>query len=107
MSLSEVVDEQYRIGVEDLHGREREWIVANISYQGLEDMVPVLHFEGMTKRLVLDQEQSRQMVALTRTALPEEWIGAHIRVTPRRKADSDGIDITAATLASSTEQGRD
>ena len=98
MSQSEVVEARYRIHAADLQGRQRKWVVSNISYQGVEDMAPVLHIEGMSKRFVLDPEQSRQMMSLTNTLMPDEWVGATIRVAPVAAADSDKIVITAADL---------
>jgi len=98
MSLSEIVDANYRIHVEDLQGREREWRISNVSFQGVEEMTPVLHFEGMTKRLVLDQELSLQMIELTRTAIPDEWMGAKIRIAPNPAGEGSKMAITAATL---------
>lgn len=98
MTASDIVDAKYRIHAADLQGQEREWVVANVSYQGLEDMSPVLHIEGSAKRLVLDSEQSRQMMQLTRTAMPDEWIGARIRVSPVQKPGSETIAIRSVDL---------
>jgi hypothetical protein len=98
MSLSEIVDANYRIHVEDLHGQEREWRISNVSFQGVEEMTPVLHFEEMTKRLVLDQELSLQMIELARTAIPEEWLGAKIRIAPNPSSEGSKMSITAAKL---------
>lgn len=100
MSLSEVVDTQYRIHVADLRGQEWEWRVVNVSYQGVEKMAPVLHLDGLLKRFVLDAEQSRQMMSLTSSPMPEEWIGAKIRVAPAKLGDNGTIVITAVELSS-------
>lgn len=98
MSISAAVDEGYRIHLADLDGQEWEWVITNVSYQGVEEMSPVLHLQGLSKRFVLDAEQSRQMMALTRSPIPEEWIGATIRVAPKQTADNGSIAITSAKL---------
>ena len=82
MSFSETVDEKYRISAVDLNGREHRLRVSNVSYQGLENLSPVLHFDGITKRLVLDRTQYRQMIIHTREAVPEDWIGASVVLRP-------------------------
>jgi hypothetical protein len=104
MSISEIVDAEYRIHASDLHKKESEWIVSNVSYQGVEDLAPVLHLHGITKRLVLNPLQSRQMMALTRSSIPEEWIGARIRLEVTSVADTATIAITAAEMPTRRRQ---
>lgn len=98
MAHSDVVETKYRIHADDLQGQPREWVIANISYQGLEEMAPVLHIQGLAKRFVLDPEQSRQMTSLTHTPMPDAWVGATIRVAPIAAKDEAAILITSADL---------
>lgn len=93
MSLSETVDEKYRIGIDDLEGRARRLVIANVSYQGVEEMRPVLHFEGMNKRLVLSASQSTDMIRMTHTAIPSDWIGESVVLRPERSGSHHFIKI--------------
>jgi hypothetical protein len=104
MSISETVDAEYRIHPPDLPQEQSEWIVRNVSYQGLENIAPVLHLDGMVKRLVLDPAQSRQMMTLTRSSIPEEWIGARIRLGVTTVADDKTIAITGADIPTPRRQ---
>ena len=113
MSLSETVDEKYRISVDDLDGHARRLVIANVSYQGVEEMRPVLHFEGLTKRLVLTSNQSHDMIRLTHTAIPSDWIGETVNLRPEHSGDDRIIKIDSPlsrmgrfSLAAWTGDGR-
>ena len=54
----------------DLGGRPRRVIIANVTYQGIEEMTPVLHFAGQPKRLALTRPMAQQLTAATGTSLP-------------------------------------
>ena len=99
MSISDIVDSEYRLHAADLNGQDMEWAVVNVSYQGLENMSPVLHLEGMTKRLVLDPTMSQQMMALTHSSIPEDWIGAIIHVSPPSEEYNGTIQIKGVDIA--------
>ena len=94
MTQSAVVDSTYRIHAKDLQGLDLERRIINISYQGIEGMASVLHLEGVAKRLVLDQALSGQMMALTRSPIPEDWVGARIRLHASGEASDPTIVIT-------------
>lgn len=99
MSISDIVDAEYRLHAADLNGHDMEWTVVNFSYQGLENLSPVLHLEGMAKRLVLDPRMSQQMMTLTHSSIPEDWIGATIHVSPSSREDNGTIQITGVDIA--------
>jgi hypothetical protein len=83
MSLSPIVDANYRLQPADLEGRARHVVITNVTYQGVEEMTPVLHFAGQSKRLVLSSDQVRQMIEITGTTLFPQWIGVSIVLQPR------------------------
>jgi hypothetical protein len=97
MSRVEIVDENYRLQVNDLFGEVREVAISNVSYQGLEELTPVLHFHGGHKRMVLSAIQVRDLIILTGTPLPEQWIGYRLFLTPLTIGDEQQIAIRAAT----------
>lgn len=97
MSISPTVDARYRLQPADLEGAPRRVIISNVTFQGLEEMTPVLHFEGQTKRLVLSADQVTQLVELTGTSLFHDWIGRAIVLSPLRGAGGREISITAPT----------
>jgi hypothetical protein len=98
MAKSEIVDAKYRVHADDLNGQRHEWVIANVTYEGLEELSPVLHIEGLTKRFVLDQEQSHQMMSLTHSFIPDDWVGARIWVAPTVTAEDEKILITSADM---------
>lgn len=100
MSRVEIIDHRYRLQPEDLAGAPRRLIVANVTLQGLEDMVPTLHFEGQEKRLPLSAEQCRALTELTGTPVLRDWIGATVVLAPTRSAEGSGIRILSPTVAS-------
>jgi hypothetical protein len=97
MSISPIVDENYRIQAADLQGLARQVVIANVTYQGVEAMAPVLHFEGLSKRLVLAPEQVNQIVEITGTTLFRQWIGRAIILQPRITKTESAIFIKAVT----------
>lgn len=82
MSISPIVDADYRLHIADLQGQARQVVIANVTYQGIEEMVPVLHFEGQTKRLVLSAEQAAQVIQITGTPLFERWVNTSVILRP-------------------------
>ena len=83
MSISPIVDAEYRILPTDLEGHTRRVEIANVTYQGVEAMTPVLHFVGQTKRLVMTPEHAKQMLEITGSILHAQWIGVTIILQPR------------------------
>ncbi len=83
MSISEIVDEKYRLHATDLHGRAQYVTISNVSYQGIEDLNPVLHFTGTTKRSVLNQAQCQNLIQLTGSLIFTDWIGREVLLEPR------------------------
>ncbi len=53
----------------------------------------MLHFEGLNKRLVLNQPQSFDMIRITHTPLPADWIGETIILKPARVGGDATIEI--------------
>jgi hypothetical protein len=93
MSRSSIVDESYRLKPGDLGRRPVRVAVQNVSFQGLEELHPVLHFaEFPTKRLVLDPLQCRQLITATHSPLCVDWIG---RAVELRSASYAGQAVVA------------
>lgn len=103
MSISPIVDANYRLQPADLEGAARQVTIANVTYQGVENMTPVLHFMGQTKRLVLSPEQVTQMVEITGTPLFPQWVGVPIILQPKKSQGQTTIQIKAVT---SRQRGR-
>lgn len=93
MSISPVVDANYRLHPTDLDGAPRRVIIANVTYQGIEEMTPVLHFVGQTKRLVLSAEQVEQVIAITGTLLYSRWVGTPLILSPDTVGQATTISI--------------
>lgn len=85
MSISSMVDANYRLTATDLAGAPRRVHIANVTYQGVESMTPVLHFTGQAKRLVLTPQQTGQMIEIGGSAHFGDWIGKSIVLQPRQQ----------------------
>jgi hypothetical protein len=96
MSISPLVDAGYRLQPADLEGASRQVVIANVTYQGVEEMTPVLHFAGQTKRLVLSPQHVEQVIKITGTTLFQQWIGATLVLQPRITKNDSAIWIHAA-----------
>jgi hypothetical protein len=95
MSISPTVDANYRLHAADLEGIARRVIIANVTYQGVEEMTPVLHFIGQSKRLVLSPDQVGQLVDVTGTTLFRQWIGLPIILQPHTTKQESLIRLKA------------
>lgn len=96
MSISEIVDAEYRLQPADVAGRPCRLVITNVSYQGVEQLAPVLHFEGMTKRLVLSADCVRDLVNLSGTPIFSNWIGITVVLESSRVDGVESIGIVAA-----------
>jgi hypothetical protein len=84
MSRAPVVDERYSLQPGDLAGNVRRVVIQNVSYQGVEELTPVLHFaQAALRPLPLDVAQRSELIRLSHSALSSDWIGSlvELRVT--------------------------
>ncbi len=95
MSLSTTVDSLYRLQSADLDGAARRVVISNVTYQGIEQMTPVLHFKGQSKRLALSAHQVSQLIELTGTSLFEQWVGRTIILVPPRHRYANEIQVAS------------
>ncbi len=79
MSISPIIDEHYRLRPEDI-GRSGIYVtVQNVSWQGVEQLHPLLHLrEFPQKRLVLTQQQIQRLIEITGSSLALAWIGQRL-----------------------------
>ena len=76
-----VIDRFYRLQPADLggvHARPRSATVRFVGTQGIERPVPVLHFQGIAKPLVLDAANVTTMAALAGSPLQRDWLGKDV-----------------------------
>ena len=97
MTLSAVVEQRYRLQPQDLGGQSVTVTVSNVSLQGLERLQPVLHFQHIDKRMVLDDVQSDAMALITGQAILESWIGSRVTLTPAFEDQAETIAISRAS----------
>lgn len=93
MSLSDIVDERYRLHAADLDGLPIAAVISNVTYQGVEELSPVLHLEGFQKRLVLSKAQSQDLMRITGSAIFSDWIGQRIELRPIKAGRESFIAI--------------
>jgi hypothetical protein len=94
MSISDHGDHARRLVADDLKGQPRLVTIVNVTLHGLENMTPVLHFTGQSKRLALTADQARQMVAATGTGIFQEWIGATVVLVPEPRRQPTMVRIS-------------
>ena len=73
-----VIDTRYRLQPTDLAPGITVAVVRTVSAQGIEQSVPLLHFAGMQKPLLLDVANRDAMTRLTGSPLAMEWIGSAV-----------------------------
>jgi hypothetical protein len=95
MSISPIVDAGYRLQPADLEGAARQVVIANVTYQGVEEMTPVLHFAGQSKRLVLSSQQVEEIIDITGTTLFQQWVGTAVVLQPKIGKSESHILIRA------------
>lgn len=90
------MESRYRMQPTDLfHGPA--WLtIANVSYQGVERLRPVLHFAEHGKRLILNPRQCDELAALTGSAVPREWIGRRVVLEPYEDEGGPSIAILSS-----------
>lgn len=93
MSLCEVVDRRYRLNPADLAGRTRPVIVCSVTYEGLEELRPLVHFEGLGRPLSLDPDQRLDMARITHSTLLVDWVGASLVLRPVRRDGRESIRL--------------
>jgi hypothetical protein len=96
MSRALVVDECYRLQHTDLRGAPQRAMIRYVSFQGLEELTPVLHFEGAPgKHLALDASQRRELIQTLHSSLCSDWVGQTIELRPRGENQHPAIEIAA------------
>ena len=83
MSRSQIVDQRYRLQSIDLQGVPVQVVITAVSFQGLEELAPVLHLaNGSFKRLALAPEQREALIRVTQSTLCTDWVGCQIALYP-------------------------
>lgn len=95
MSLSDTIDTSYRLHPADLGGRARTVLVFRVTYEGVEELTPLVHFEGMARPLALDADQRIQMAHIARSMLLADWVGTALVLRPARDEGADTIRLHA------------
>jgi hypothetical protein len=93
MPYSRAVEERYRLQPADLDSL-LEVTVTNVTLQGLETVQPVLHFDGLSKWLTLDDIQSDEMARATGSAVFQDWLGRRLALTLREEEEGVRIAIS-------------
>lgn len=94
MSFSSTVDYRYRLIAADLGGRPRTVMVTRVSYQGVENLQPMLHFEGIAKPLALDATQRLVVSQIARSTAVSDWVGLMMELHPVEQEHRSWIEVT-------------
>ena len=94
MSFSSTVDHRYRFIAAHLGGRSRTVMVTRVSYQGVENLQPMLHFEGIAKPLALDMTQRLVVSQIARSTAVSDWVGIMMELHPVEQDQRSWIEIT-------------
>lgn len=93
MSFSATVDYRYRLVAADLEGHTRRVIVTRVSYQGVENLQPLLHFEGIGKPMALDMTQRLTISQIARSTAVSDWVGLMLELRPTHREGLAWIEI--------------
>lgn len=103
MSRSRVVDQRYRLQAQDLGATSVVVTICNVSYQGLEQLTPLLHFDGYPGKIFApDQQQCSDLVRLTHSKLCSEWVGHTILLRTTQQYGVKTLVIDAPLTAAVT-----
>lgn len=94
MSFSSTVDYRYRLVASDLGGRTRTVMVTRVSYQGVENLQPMLHLESIAKPLALDATQRLVVSQIARSTAVSDWVGLMMDLHPMEDGRGSWIEIT-------------
>jgi hypothetical protein len=98
MLRSQSVYERYRLSPGDLAAPRVPVTIRAVSYQGLEQLNPVLHLaEFPTKPLVLNPQQCAELIRATQSSMAQHWIGQVIVLRLEPKVHPSLIAIAAPT----------
>ena len=88
-----MVDERYRLTPADLNGRSRQVMIKAVTFEGVEQFTPLLHFEGVARPLALDPAQRIDMAAVAHSTLTADWVGVALLLCPARGDEGDTIAL--------------
>lgn len=94
MPYSQVVEQRYRVQPLDLGGPTLV-VITNVTLQGLEQIHPVLHFDRLQKRLMLDDAQSDELARITQSAVFADWVGHEVLLTPVSEDNETRIALSS------------
>jgi hypothetical protein len=101
MSISPVIDEHYRLRPADVGRSGVHVTVQNVSWQGVEQLQPLLHLrEFPQRRLLLNQQQVQSMIEIVGSALAQDWIGHRLLLIA--EYDDGELVITIRLAASAS-----
>lgn len=77
----------------DLAGVARQVMVRQVGMQGLEELTPLIFFEGVARPLALDHDQRVAMSRIARSHLLADWVGAALVLRPVREQGRETIRL--------------
>lgn len=90
-----VVDLHYRLQPEHLASGNVQVVVRAVTSQGIEELVPLLHFEGIARPLLLDAANLTAMRAIAGSPLPVDWPGQTLALRVVAEEGASHIRIIA------------
>ena len=110
MTSYRFINRQYRLTPTDLAEGTQRVVITNVTFQGLEEIHPVLHFDGQPKRLVCDPGQCNELARITNSAVCADWVGVALLLeavegdsgpTIRLRAAQDSLPEAQSSLRAS------
>lgn len=97
MSISPIVDEHYRLRPSDIGRGSIQVTVQNVSWQGVEQLHPLLHLrEFPQKRLLLNQPQVQSITEIVGSTLAQDWIGHRLVLAVQYQSGEPVITLHSA-----------
>lgn len=93
VSHSILIDQRHRLRAADLAGKALPTVVRSIAYEGIEDMTPLVYFEGLGRPLALDFDQRGDFSRIARSTILADWVGLAVVLRPEKIEGGETIRV--------------
>lgn len=77
----------------DLAGKALPTVVRSIAYEGIEEITPLIYFEGLGRPLALDFDQRGDFSRIARSTILADWVGLAVVLRPEKIEGGETIRV--------------
>jgi hypothetical protein len=93
VSQSILIDQRHRLRAADLGGKPLSAVVRSIAFEGVEELIPLVYFEGMGRPLALDFDQRGDLARIAHSTVLSEWVGLTVVLRPTKIEGGETIRV--------------